>query len=526
MTDCRKLPARATALLTALAWAGAAQGQFCTVAAQAPHARAEGLAELTGDIALACLDNPIAGEAQEIEVSVELNNGVAFANRIDSADATQGIELEILHSRLPPSPDWVNPIGVLEAGNRVVFTFTNPAIPAGKLLSMRIAGIRVNASTAGDGNPISASVRFGPYAPFNDATPLVIARPRDGLIAAAPDPMTGLQCVSGDETVPVLITEGFASAFINKNRQTGQDHGLRLLLELNDIPAGVDAFAPILLQGGSDGNCLRKDGAADMDDPQLQLRLLTDVSSLGAGGAVYPYDAATQDNEYEIPLASGSGYAVYEVTNSDPQRIEECGIAVRFVWEHADDKRIGIGRGEASVKLAPLSGAAQASKTAPIPRFVENGESETILITEPCSTTLLFPFVINRAGFGTGIIISNTSQDAFGTEEQAGSCAIDYYGETAGGGAAPNAQTSSVVAAGERLLFTLSEGNDAAGIAPTPEFQGYLTARCDFQYAHGIALISDGFGGIPSILYGYLPLILPRIPPHAHRPPQPSGLRH
>ena len=138
------------------------------------------------------------------------------------------------------------------------------------------------------------------------------------------------------------------------------------------------------------------------------------------------------------------------------------------------------------------------------------------VLIEYCSTTLLFPFVTNQAGFSTAIFIANTSQDAFGTETQAGSCAIDYYGGTPGGGAVPDTQRSTPVAGGEQLIFTLSVGNAAQDIAPTPEFQGYLMAHCNFRYAHGMALVTDaGIGGAPSMMYGYASLVVPREPGQA-----------
>jgi hypothetical protein len=62
-------------------------------------------------------------------------------------------------------------------------------------------------------------------------------------------------------------------------------------------------------------------------------------------------------------------------------------------------------------------------------------------------------------------------------------------------------------------------------IAGAPEFQGYVIAVCEFQYGHGFAFITDGFGGIPALAQGYLALVIPvtdqgeRVPgvPNLHR---------
>lgn len=121
------------------------------------------------------------------------------------------------------------------------------------------------------------------------------------------------------------------------------------------------------------------------------------------------------------------------------------------------------------------------------------------------TTTLLFPFVTNQAGFDTGIAISNTSADAVGTPNQQGKCTISYFGNTTGGGAVPPPQTSADVPAGKQLVFLLSSGG-GLGIAATPGFQGYIIATCNFQYAHGIAFVSKLGGQDPSI---YLALVIP-----------------
>jgi hypothetical protein len=122
------------------------------------------------------------------------------------------------------------------------------------------------------------------------------------------------------------------------------------------------------------------------------------------------------------------------------------------------------------------------------------------------TTTLLFPFVTNQAGFDTGIVISNTSLDTVGTTPQSGTCRLNYFGTTAGGGAAPAAQTSQTVPAGGQLTFTVSAGGNL-GVTATPGFQGYIIATCNFQYAHGFAFVSDL--GTLRFATSYLALVVP-----------------
>lgn len=106
------------------------------------------------------------------------------------------------------------------------------------------------------------------------------------------------------------------------------------------------------------------------------------------------------------------------------------------------------------------------------------------------TTRLLFPFATNQAGFDTAISVSNTGLDASGTVGTAGTCTINYFGQTTGGGAAPAAQTTTAIQPGQQLVFTLSSGGTSA-IAATPGFQGYIEIDCAFPFAHGFGLLTD-----------------------------------
>ena len=88
-----------------------------------------------------------------------------------------------------------------------------------------------------------------------------------------------------------------------------------------------------------------------------------------------------------------------------------------------------------------------------------------------CTTTLLFPFVTNQLGFDTGLVITNAS-------EGSGSCTIGYSGPDA-----PDDIRCTSLSGGEQWVNLLSH------IAP--EFQGYITANCEFRDAHGFAFITD-----------------------------------
>jgi len=123
-----------------------------------------------------------------------------------------------------------------------------------------------------------------------------------------------------------------------------------------------------------------------------------------------------------------------------------------------------------------------------------------------CSCNILFPFVTNQQGFDTGVAISNTSVDPYGTTPQTGTVTLNYYS----GGTPPPAQTTNAtVPAGQQVTFTLSGGGNF-GIAATPGFQGYIIAQAQFQFCHAFAYISaqGALPTAPGASEGYLGIIL------------------
>jgi len=121
--------------------------------------------------------------------------------------------------------------------------------------------------------------------------------------------------------------------------------------------------------------------------------------------------------------------------------------------------------------------------------------SGTLVTTNGCSCTLLFPFVTNAGGYDTGFSISNTSATVANdtilnnASTSSGTFTLRFWPAD---GTAPVAQTSSVpVPAGGTATFIASSGNPAYGLNPGPSgFTGYVTVTSNFQYCHGFAYIS------------------------------------
>jgi len=279
-------------------------------------------------------------------------------------------------------------------------------------------------------------------------------------------------------------------------------HGTRLMARFANVPAGVALYASVYpvrtcSDCGVSGRAAITGVVGKTTETTAAARLvITDANGGGSFSAATATTTSTGDQAggaavAPITLNGGAGTAVWEVLSADPLTVQtyEFGIGAAYAANTANNLP-GVGASTVAGSFAPLSTVTTASGSAAVPRFADSSSSRTMFSINPCTTNLLFVFVTNQAGFDSGVVISNTSVDPFGTAGQGGTCKLNYYGETAGGGAAPAAQTSAVVPAGKQLTTVLSTGGNY-GLAATPGFQGYVIAQCQFQYAHGFAFVSD-----------------------------------
>jgi hypothetical protein len=275
------------------------------------------------------------------------------------------------------------------------------------------------------------------------------------------------------------------------------DTGTELQFSFAGIGAGVNLLVPstIYLQAAGAS-------AASGTTPAGATGIATLVT--GGSGTTYSVSGVT----YNIVSVSGtSASVIYEVVAANPNVLEQAVLPVFTAFISNTGQNLpGLGQSTVAVNFAPLSSTpTAASSGTPIPRFCQPHTTANFFAINICSCNLLFPFITNQAGFDTGIAIANTSLDVYGTSPQAGTVTLTYFGNTTGGGAAPAAQKSQVVVAGNELVFTLSNGGNL-GIAATPGFQGYLIAQANFQYCHAFAFISDL--GAQKLAEGYLAIEL------------------
>lgn len=551
----------------------------CTATAVPPLVRAEGIAELVGDIIAVCVvSNPQLFSTIPpnitTNVTVTLNTNITNTRSIITAptgypsitdavlivDEVNGTPTAVstpsgLTKFVTGGSIPVPQYGGLLSNNTVQWLNVSIPTPFNELggifttTTIRITNIRSNVSQLGippigegafPSTQVVAFVSFtGPTTVpvtnnvLNVAIPMqgLIVRLRDsGFVNDLPPTIIGLQCVkqninsSGDLVLDaagsftIRLSEGFATAFKTLGTPTtqpgatqwedgyftppsginngGATQGTRFLIRFYNVPSGVRLGTPAVVTGTATGT------------HTLTIIKVGNTDANGAGALISALHPAN-----EVTITGGSGFVVYEVIDDNPFTQENVIVPVTVGYTaNTPNDLPAPGTMQVSASFAPVSTITTSQALAngiPVPRFVDTGAKKDVFGIARCITNLLFPFVTNQAGFDTGIAIANTSSDDKGTSQQSGNCTLYYFGGTTGGGAAPSSQTTAAITAGKVVAFTISGGNAAANITGTPGFQGYMMALCQFQYAHGFAFITDGFGGVPAIAEGYLALVVP-----------------
>ena len=148
-------------------------------------------------------------------------------------------------------------------------------------------------------------------------------------------------------------------------------------------------------------------------------------------------------------------------------------LEITFTWEAGEP---ALNTGTVTVSYHPVT-----DDLTKMMRYA-SGPTNDVIMIEDCTTTLLFPYVTNKQSYDTGLVITNTS-------EGSGSCTIEYSGPDA----PDDLTTPEDLAAGEQWVALLSH--------MAVEFQGFLTASCEFRDAYGFAFITDGDA---TLAQGYL----------------------
>jgi hypothetical protein len=192
---------------------------------------------------------------------------------------------------------------------------------------------------------------------------------------------------------------------------------------------------------------------------------LVPLTVTGTSGVIY-YESTTAD-----VAISSAAIPLYEIVPSIPAVTTVSSSAVT-----ASSYLVGVASGYPQYVAVTTPTAIPVTPSA-------NGVNS---ILSACSTTLLFPYVVNTGGFDTGVAIANASTGIKGITPTAGACVVTFYGTGAGTTPANAYNTGSIPTATDAVFL--------ASVVQ-PGLQGYAVAICNFQGAHGYAFVTDGFGG-------------------------------
>jgi hypothetical protein len=345
--------------------------------------------------------------------------------------------------------------------------------------------------------------------------------------------------------LPTLTTSNTGSSAINYTAGLA-DYGTRLKAVFYNIPAGLTLYVSTTSTTQTAANFV-PGGTSVLPYAVLVATNSGEATPDSNGGSssftpVTPtVTSGTPDGLPAIALSansSGAAPAVWEVTNSNPSAIDTMKFSVYISYASQSatttnpyglpitDLPLGANTNDVQLSFAPEPGGGTFSTTNatqgqnPTPRFAviktQEGRWTTINL---CQTTLLYPFVTGAAGFDTGIAVANTSMDPFGTVNQTGSCKLYGYGVTVA--SAGNTPLQTTVPGCDAIANPLP-GTNCFAIVPAGQvmsvmasavltnFQGYVIAVCNFQYAHGYAAVTDL--GLRNLWSSYLALELYPVP--------------
>jgi len=266
------------------------------------------------------------------------------------------------------------------------------------------------------------------------------------------------------------------------------DFGTRIKAVFNNIPSGVSIFVATGALGSSSSGL-------------TTITLLPSATYLYGGGGLVGLSSTTTKpiSLVQLAISNGSAQAAWEVLTTSTVTPENVDIPVALLYAANPGNNLpAIGTATVNMGYAPVAAdiggtITSASSSQPIPRFIDTSTAKNFFVINLCTTSLLFPYVTEIAGFDTGLAIANTSTDPFGTTPQVGTCTLYWYGTAAPANTVTAAVPSGTVWAGLTSLLA-------------PGFNGYMIATCNFQYAHGFAFVSDL--GARNLAMGYLALIL------------------
>ena len=445
----------------------------CLASIEPTTVRAEGLAEVVGDVVLSCgpsFEVTFAFVPDPLTVQVQLPDTRITSQITDRNTREVSVRQTALRFDRTLIPSAAISAPELSADGRTITwelsggEATFGLAQGGRGFRMTVSRIRVNASLVGAGRDIEARVIVQ-----GDPVEMQRSKAADveaGLDVTVTETASGSACPSmGSAESAVRIQEGFIGAISNP------DHN-ELVVTFSGVPQGVTVKVPVTVGLPADDPLTA--GVNEMDSSfELRINRNQGLDSLAGGmGTVTISNAGGGEVRYEITAAT-----------LDPALSEWNDLGVMFSWGSAGGAP-SPGRAEVQVSYHPISSErGDTIGITPVPRFTA-GTRHTALSLDDCTTTMFFPFLTNQQGYETGIVFSNPSG-------LAGRCEVEAIG-TRGG-----TMRTEVIPPRSQKAFVLS--------SEFPGFQGQMNVECSFQNGDGYAYILSPEGDANS---GYLPRLL------------------
>jgi len=509
--------------VSAMGFAGVAYGDACGAAVIAPTPappnllRLEGTAELVTDLSISCTGNTLVATTGQLIANLSLN--------VTSKQAAAGPPAVNEASLLITTGGATTAYQGSITGSSVSFgTAAAPVTFPAAAYTIKLSNIRVNASTGAVATYVTESVLatnqgvvIYSTSPVNagyiqqgfavptvsgvNNYPICTANPAKTPAAAASfvvkiSELFGGAFKSITPTVGAATCGIPAAACTSTNGEQGTfvgaagsgigtaNSGTLFLFSFANIPSGVTIYMPLTNTAGS---------------ATLTMTLITSLTNTTPVAASIPAGSTLPAAYAPLTNANGTATAVYNVTLTDNTVLGENASFGGFIT--ASPNFATSAQTAITVTVTPAP-SGSVNPTLVIPNFaVSSNPALTLSAFSVCQTSLLFPFVTNQLGFDTGIVLSNTSTDAFGAVgavPSPGTCALNFFG--VGAPTNPVAAPGGSQASGTTNAFQLS--------AVAPGFQGYMISTCNYLFGHGYAFLEYNLTQGNGVAEGYLPLVI------------------
>jgi len=539
MADFRKMLFVLAGLMILIGTASAQTGVTCTAfVANQPVLRQEGTTEPAGDILISCAGTLVGAQKGPQTLSLYVNGAAITSRQLFTGTAPTSIPTEAAvlvndcttNSGTSSSGGNCSPTtptgtftggsptqGFLQNGALVFSGFTLPdnTLP----FQIRVTNVRVNANSLAAGSFVTGTVLS--TFPVQNQSNLVLGAIQASLSVAVSSVTSFAQCNStptaGSTVTTLTVKELVNTAFKSPAVITGAIGGLN-----NNTPGqwyqnGINTESQTVLTGlpstGTQAWTIQNGATPGQADAATRFRVnfsnipagvqVSVPVTIGSGLSIANVTSSGDIGGFSLATGTSvtltsSGSVTYEIRSQNGSAIDSFAIPVTVIYTYVPPSTPNVGTVLVSATYAPTT-AEVTALTGQIPRFADTSVLVPFFSIAACQTDLLFTFLTNQAGFDTGFEIANTSADPFLTPNQNGTCTLNWFGT---GPAAGTATTTPSIAAGSYYVNLVSTA--AAG------FQGYMIAVCNFQYGHGFAFISDGYGQPGrGLSQGYLASIIP-----------------